>query len=482
MKITISNLGPIKQAEIDVKPLTILVGENNTGKTWLAYTIAGALGPYGWRRYLSAYVAGKTPEKYKKLDDIIKLVTKNGDGVLDIVQFADEYSEKCINGMLTFARTWMRHFLSIDYVQFDTLDIKANVMEIKAALLQRLENISIADTIGQNEESPLLRALKEPGERKLFFYPGQNITDRLPARAVKEFVAGTVFREILQFFYPNIHAFPTERASIVNNQFAFLLALTRSIATRVTNVIDEEVNSVVEEMRGGPKPRPQPWLISSFTNMMMELHENGSITTRKEQASEQRAVQRYIDLADILQEDILGGSLDFSTPDPSPGREILFQPAEVSHGGATKLEVSMSSSMVKELSSLVLYLRYVAKPGELIVIDEPEMNLHPAAQVKIIEFLAMLVNAGLNVLFITHSPYITDHLSNLIKANESEEKETIRNEFYLKRTDAFISKELVSVYGISEGKVNDVLDEDGLINWSTFGDVSEHIINLYMKL
>jgi polynucleotide 5'-kinase involved in rRNA processing len=47
MKITISNLGVVKKAEIDVKPLTILVGENNTGKTWLAYTLAGTLGQYG---------------------------------------------------------------------------------------------------------------------------------------------------------------------------------------------------------------------------------------------------------------------------------------------------------------------------------------------------------------------------------------------------------------------------------------------------
>lgn len=33
--------------------------------------------------------------------------------------------------------------------------------------------------------------------------------------------------------------------------------------------------------------------------------------------------------------------------------------------------------MVKELSPLVLYLRYLARAGELLIIDEPEMNLHP---------------------------------------------------------------------------------------------------------
>ncbi len=40
MKTTVRNLGVISEAEIELKPLTIFVGPNNTGKTWLAYTLA----------------------------------------------------------------------------------------------------------------------------------------------------------------------------------------------------------------------------------------------------------------------------------------------------------------------------------------------------------------------------------------------------------------------------------------------------------
>ena len=42
MKIKVSNLGPLQgPAEFDLKPLTIFIGPNNAGKTWLAYTLAG---------------------------------------------------------------------------------------------------------------------------------------------------------------------------------------------------------------------------------------------------------------------------------------------------------------------------------------------------------------------------------------------------------------------------------------------------------
>jgi len=138
--------------------------------------------------------------------------------------------------------------------------------------------------------------------------------------------------------------------------------------------------------------------------------------------------------------------------------------------------------MVKELSPLALYLRYLAKPGELLIIDEPEMNLHPEAQVKMIEFLAILVNAGLKVLITTHSPYVVDHLTNLIKAHEVEKGEIIRSNFYLKRTDAFISKDKVSIYLFDQGQANKAMDEDGVIELNTFGQVSDHISEIYFNL
>ena len=41
MKLTLHNLGRIKFGEIDIRPLTVLVGPNNTNKTWCAYTLYG---------------------------------------------------------------------------------------------------------------------------------------------------------------------------------------------------------------------------------------------------------------------------------------------------------------------------------------------------------------------------------------------------------------------------------------------------------
>ncbi len=54
MKIKVYNLGIIKEANIDLKPLTIFIGPNNSGKTWLAYILAGIFGVTGFSEYLSS--------------------------------------------------------------------------------------------------------------------------------------------------------------------------------------------------------------------------------------------------------------------------------------------------------------------------------------------------------------------------------------------------------------------------------------------
>ena len=43
MKIRFSNLGTIRKTEIDLRPMTVIVGPNNSSKTFLAYSIYGLL-------------------------------------------------------------------------------------------------------------------------------------------------------------------------------------------------------------------------------------------------------------------------------------------------------------------------------------------------------------------------------------------------------------------------------------------------------
>ena len=43
MKIKFYNLGTIKETELDLRPLTVIIGPNNSNKTYIAYSVYGLL-------------------------------------------------------------------------------------------------------------------------------------------------------------------------------------------------------------------------------------------------------------------------------------------------------------------------------------------------------------------------------------------------------------------------------------------------------
>ena len=79
-----------------------------------------------------------------------------------------------------------------------------------------------------------------------------------------------------------------------------------------------------------------------------------------------------------------------------------------------KLDLHLTSSTVKSLFGLWAYLEFDAQPGDVLMIDEPELNLHPANQRLIARLIARLINAGLRVIASTHSDYLVREINSLI--------------------------------------------------------------------
>ena len=458
MKVSVRNLGVIKEAEIDLKPFTVFIGPNNAGKTWLAYALSGIFGSYGLEKYTGAYVNRSVSDSYPLLDEAIQQVLDKGSTKIDLIQFADEYAEAYLNNVASLARQWMQEYLGTERIPFDHLETHIILSDAKEALLKRILDSSEVRkiSVGQLQQNALLSFLKEPGKQDLFIYTSTegSISDTLPDRVIKEELVSSVFHTIHNGLYGAVNTFATERSAFTT--FPIFQLIVKQASPFFVRRITEPVGF--------------------FQALIGEAFQR-SITRRQRDAEKFPVLKPYMLMAEVLEKQILGGGVDFSTPEPDPRREILFEPAT-----DTRIELPVASSMVKELASLVLYLRYLAQPGEWLIIDEPEMNLHPEAQAKLTEFLAMLVNAGLPVLITTHSPYIVDHLTNLIKAAESTKPDTIRDKFYLKREEAFISRSDVSVYLVDQGKTENMLDEDGVVHWSTFGTVSDRVSEIFFEL
>jgi predicted ATPase len=110
----------------------------------------------------------------------------------------------------------------------------------------------------------------------------------------------------------------------------------------------------------------------------------------------------------------------------------------------------MSSSAVKSLALLDIYIRNIAKEGDLLLIDEPELNLHPGNQLLMARFLVRLVNKGINVLITTHSDYLIKEFNNLIMLSNEFPGKTHLMKKYGYTTDEILDKAKVKVYTVSQ--------------------------------
>lgn len=148
--------------------------------------------------------------------------------------------------------------------------------------------------------------------------------------------------------------------------------------------------------------------------------------------------------------------------------------------GDIDLSLEAAASMIRSMALLALCLQSICRPGDVLVIDEPELNAHPEAQLGILELLAILANRGYHVIFTTHSPYLQDHLDNLMEASKLPADAPVPDSFALGMREAFLDPENVAAYEfVEQGErvvVRDALDRiERTTTSQTFAEVTDRL-------
>ena len=155
-----------------------------------------------------------------------------------------------------------------------------------------------------------------------------------------------------------------------------------------------------------------------------------------------------------------------------------------------KLKLSESSSSVRALLELAVYLKSIAKIGDLLIIDEPEMNLHPENQRRLARLLAALVNSGLNVFITTHSDYIVKEFNLLLMLNTDDARKKGLGSKYSYRAESLLDVQETHFYVTSPDKENasrmNVLPvtatQEGGIDKSSFDETIDSMNRLFDEL
>jgi len=81
-------------------------------------------------------------------------------------------------------------------------------------------------------------------------------------------------------------------------------------------------------------------------------------------------------------------------------------------------DILNASSGIKSIGLLqYLVTNKALKKGSVLFWEEPEVHLHPEWQLRMVELFIELMNAGVKIVFSTHSPYMADYLNAISKKN-----------------------------------------------------------------
>ncbi|KJV06264.1 hypothetical protein VZ94_12445 [Methylocucumis oryzae] len=404
MHISISNLGALQTAKLSLGDLTIICGSNNTGKTYATYALYGFLS--SWNDNLTFAIS---PEALKKL-------LAEGITHIDVRDYAKNTATVLKNGCevytqhlpVIFAASEERFKESVFAITVDADDFR---------LENRYERRIKAG------KADWLYLTKEPGSTDLIVTLLAENKAKLPTEYIEKVIDEALKDIIFGVIFPK----------------PFIASAERTGAAIFRKELNFARNRLLEEM-GQADKTIDPWelFFKSYQDYALPVKANVDFTRQLESLAMKTSAiaEQHADiLADFT--DIIGGEYLVTKND-----ELYYKPK----GKTAKLTMDESSSAVRSLLDIGFYLKHLAKPGDLLMVDEPELNLHPENQRRVARLFARLINLGIKVFITTHSDYIIKELNTLIMLNQNlpRLKQIAEREGY--KSEELISAEKVKVY------------------------------------
>ncbi len=178
-------------------------------------------------------------------------------------------------------------------------------------------------------------------------------------------------------------------------------------------------------------------------------------------------------------ENILGGNFIVGNDNA-----IYFVPVKEKGREQVKLSLFETSSAVKSLLLFDLYIKHWSQENDFLLIDEPELNLHPENQRLIARLIARLVNKGIKVFLTTHSDIFIREINNLMMLDSLNDDKV--NKKYKYEKGELLSKDKVKVYTTENHQIKSVLINDYGIQLSSFEEIitdqNESFETIYFSL
>lgn len=424
MKFTIENVGPIKRAEMEFGDLTILCGKNNTGKTYITYNTFNFLDAI--RYFLRIDVDKKLAEELLKKGKIIVDLSAYFENYPIIFKLAMDnwVKDEAWRQMASHKDFYLKTRMNLD---FDHDDLQKFIHNIE---------IKVHPPITKN---CILHIQKERSSNDVDFIIENSGNDLPDVDVLRKHLNGFL-SFVFNSYFPDAFIITCERTGVACFRPSFVYSPPQK-------VLSERKDNYDEDAPHYPRPMQKDWrFVVEFKDARLE---------------KSFIAEKHSSILNLFSE-ICGGaySLDEDT--------VLFEPQNAQ---GTKLTTTECSSTVRSLMELNFYLKHKAKEHQVLIIDEPELNLHPENQRKMARLLAMLVNAGIYVAITTHSDYIIKEFNTLLMLNYDDPRMPEMRKKYGYSEKELLKADSLRVYCAENGTVAPVeVSQDVGIAISSFDD------------
>jgi predicted ATPase len=408
MYFELKNIGAIKDAKIELGKFTLISGKNNTGKTYVNYSL------YGFLNYLRekpfSQLFTNSHAQFQK------------SGMIDLKE-----AENDLNPVLTL--------LTKNYVSTLKDVFSANAEEFAESEFHLGSEKLLIDYTNSFELSTMqYDVIKEENSNILEINLHSNVKS---SRLINLIIDEILFKFFLTPYFPCPFILSAERTGIQ----LFQKELDRTRSNFVTSALKENSNLALLEEK--------------LDRFALPIEKNLDFTRDTDVIkSDSFLKQEQPELLSYI-EDMLG--IEYEIRD---GRKVVIDKTT-----DKTLPHYMSSTSVRALFDLHIWLKHKAQKGDILFIDEPELNLHPENQIKMARLLVRLINSGIRVFITTHSDYIIKELNNLLMlARDFPDKNVLIKELGYTSSELLHEEDLRAYIAHTDGSVAQVeIDEYGMI-------------------
>lgn len=380
MKLNIKNFAKIKNADIIIDGITVIAGENNTGKSTVGKILFSVFNA------LSDIEEKILDERLKEIEITNRLILQN------YISAADVPRSTMTRNVMNAAR---RINFNIGRLMHDNLSVSDEMLqEIVEKSIRMIGNSSAFSDV--NEWKDMANELIK-NTNEILLLPEENI----------------VLEVISRYFNRVFHAQIKSLAGSESDEAALTLEVKgKNVELFFSN---NECNYFMDEINITHKAIyiDNPFIVDELSkynnlNPMNELLKELLTDDTKEGVLDGiietvRAKEKLSDIYETLQK-VIDGEIILNQDDEFYLKNSDFSEPISFHNLSTGLKSFVILKMLLEKGCL--------KDKDVVILDEPEIHLHPQWQIAYAELIVLLQKRfDLSVIVTTHSPYFLDALN-----------------------------------------------------------------------